>query len=76
MIDGYFEEFKKLGYTDNEAKEFAEAIEYPSIINPEIDMIESVKSLIDRFNSIPCTSFLITEDELREYQKSGMLKVE
>ena len=64
-------EFEKLGYTYQEAKELAKELDRPRPITvlEVFDINDASNSLIDEFNSIGCTSFQFTAEELEKLIK-------
>lgn len=73
------EEWKKLGYTDEEAEELSELSKIPVTINIEaidnieqnIEHIEQIKRIADEFSRIGCTSFRFTSEELKKILKDN-----
>ena len=61
-IEEYAKDFQKLGYTHEESMELAKAAIQPITINPAINWDE----IIEAFNSIGCTSFRMTPEEIEK----------
>lgn len=57
-MEEYVKDFELLGYTHDEAK----ATIQPITINPAINWDE----IIEAFNSIGCTSFWLTSEQIKE----------
>lgn len=64
-IEEYAKDFEKLGYTHEESVELAKAAIKPITLNPEISWDE----IVEEFNSIGCTSFRLTSEELENLLK-------
>lgn len=64
-IEEYAKDFEKLGYTHEESVELAKAAIEPITINPEINWDE----IVEAFNSIGCTSFRLSSEELENLLK-------
>lgn len=57
------DEWKKLGYTDEESQELFEASKIPVTISSDIN-IEEIERIADEFSRIGCTSFRLTPEEV------------
>lgn len=61
-MDEYVKDFELLGYTHDEAIEFAKTTIQPITFNPAINWDE----IIEAFNSIGYTSFWLTSEQIKE----------
>lgn len=62
-IEDYIKDFEKMGYTTEEAKQLIEEATQPVDIS---FMDEEFQEIVDKWNSIGCTSFRFTADELKK----------
>lgn len=62
-IDDYIKAIEEMGYTHEEAKKFVEQAAQPVDISC---MDEEFQRFVDEFNSIGCTSFQLTPEEIKE----------
>ena len=67
------DEWRKLGYTDEESQELFEASKIPVTISSDIN-IEEIERIADEFSRIGCTTFSLKYNpEIREIFKEDIL---
>ena len=64
------DEWKRLGYTDEESQELFEASKIPATISDDVDIsginMKEIERIADEFSHFGCTSFRLTPEELRK----------
>lgn len=64
------DEWRKLGYTDEESQELFEASKIPVTTSDDVDIsginMKEIERIADEFSRIGCTSFRLTADELKK----------
>lgn len=65
-VDDYIKDLEEMGYTHEEAKQLIEEAMRPVDIS---SMDKEFQKIVDKWNSIGCTSFRFTSDELKKIVK-------